>query len=576
MPRIFGALGRLVTLRTAPDRPQLTSDASAAAPADRLYDALIRASLVGFATLSHDGTIETANPALAAMAGLAPADLPGRSLHGLVAPSSRAAVLEAFTAGPPVHVQLGPAGQYRHVELHVVANDGEAGGWAIQAIDISDQVVHEDRLRTLALTDSLTGLGNRLHLAATLRTVAGLQAAEGMWSSALMLLDLDGFKAVNDANGHAAGDATLHDVAAAMQAVTPPSATLARIGGDEFAVLIPSATAHEARRTGELIARALRQRHLVLQNSDRPVVTASVGITMFDPASGMSVDELLGQADLALYAAKRAGRDRVEFYDPASDTHRLVAARSRWLDRLRSDLTDHLVIYAQPIVPTVTSLRPSDHVELLVRYRDDDGTIVPPEEFLPVAEKAGLIGRIDQHMLTSAAELVRAATQPLQVAVNVSAWTFCDPSFLTFVREVTAGLPRGSIVLELTETAALNDSADLDLICASLRATGCLLALDDFGVGYASFANLDRIDVDLVKIDGSFVRDVMTNTAHRAIVTAIAALAGTLAIDVVAEHVEDAATAEFLANLGITYLQGFHLGRPAPACDLLECDDSAA
>ncbi len=377
----------------------------------------------------------------------------------------------------------------------------------------------------------------------------------------MLLADLDGFKVLNDSLGHAAGDELLIAIATALRAVSPHGSTLARLGGDEFAILLPNADRPYAELVGDSVIAALRHRRRM--TDAHPVVTASVGIAMFN---GDTADDLMAQADLAMYDAKDAGRDRVAIYDPTSGRREAIVRRQRWIELLR-DPTDRLVAYAQRIVP-IGADDGIDRVELLVRYREDDGTIVGPTVFLDIAEQTRLISRIDRWMLTRAVGLIRH--HGAEIAVNLSVQTFLDPALPQFLDGLLGGdTPEGSLLIEVTETAALTDTDAITAVAQTLHALGCRIALDDFGSGFATFNHLGRLRIDVLKIDGQFIRHLTSDPVSELIVQAIVTLADGLGVPVIAEHVETEEVLAALRTLGVAYAQGDLLGRPVPVEDLL-------
>jgi diguanylate cyclase len=431
-------------------------------------------------------------------------------------------------------------------------------------------------LRRLAETDPLTGLPNRTLL------FERVSAATAAGPTAVALLDLDGFKAVNDSLGHAAGDELLVEVARRLRLAVPRRWTVARLGGDEFAVVMPGigAQAGAARAVEDLLA-ALGGPVLV---HDRTVsVTASVGVVVAAP--GDSPTDLLRNADVAMYAAKDEGRaSRVA----QAGTGRVFvpAMREELLHRvaLESDLRDALaagevVPHYQPVVELPGGgVR---GVEALARWTRADGSTVPPGVFIPLAEESGLVGELGRAVLLQACRdlgawhrLVADGLLPEAptLSVNVSAVQLASPSLVEDVRLALAAgdIPAGELVVEITETAVVRDVDAAAERLAQLRDLGVRIALDDFGTGYSALGVLQRLPVDIVKIDRAFVAEVHRGPREAALATAVLALAASLGLTVVAEGIELQEQADRLAELGCGLGQGFLFSKALPAEALVE------
>ena len=429
--------------------------------------------------------------------------------------------------------------------------------------DLTERKRYEEQLTYLADHDPLTGLYNRRRFHQELERQLVYVRRYGE-PGALVLLDLDGFKGINDTLGHRAGDEVLQEVARALRSMVRETDVPARLGGDEFAVLVPRTDLQTARALAQQVLDGLRQRTVML--NDEPVrLTASLGIAAF-PADGDTVDTLLAQADVALYAPKDAGGNRVRLAREVAGERTPAASRIRWESRLRTALEkEGFLLYAQPIVDLKT-LRVAQH-ELLVRLVDEQGRIVPPGEFLGIAERAGLIRSIDRWVLRQAIRLLAEQARrghALSLAVNLSGPAFTDDELLAWMRQelATAGAPPSQLVLEITETAAIADLGRARRFVETLRAVGCRFALDDFGVGFGSFYYLKHLPVDYVKIDGSFIRSVGQDPVDAQIVKAIVEVAAGLGIQTIAECVEEASTIERLRQYGVDFAQGYAIGRP--------------
>jgi diguanylate cyclase (GGDEF)-like protein/PAS domain S-box-containing protein len=455
-----------------------------------------------------------------------------------------------------------------HIEYRMVRRDGEivwvrdeattsetADGEVVfegLLMDITDRRMADERVRYHADHDTLTGLLNRRRFEEELD---GARDWSGDLGGAVVIVDVDHFKFVNDSLGHAAGDAVLRRVASALRECLIDNEIPARLGGDEFAVLLPGADEPAARaRTAELL-RAVRS------HESRVPVTASAGIAIFGPESRAGVGDVLVAADLALYEAKQAGRDRAAVF-AGQEGHRLT-----WVGRVRSAIEENrLILYAQPIVDLASGAPAGE--ELLVRMLEEDGEVVPPGSFLPTAERFGLIREIDRWVVSRAVELASAGRR---VNVNLSGRSVCDPDLTAMVERELAGggTDPALLVFEITETAAVADMRDVVEFAGRVERLGCGLALDDFGTGFGSLTYLKHLPVTELKIDMEFVRPLAHSEDDQRLVRSIVAIAQGTGILTVAEGVEDAATLALLRELGVDRAQGYHLGVPQPVVPVL-------
>jgi diguanylate cyclase (GGDEF)-like protein len=424
----------------------------------------------------------------------------------------------------------------------------------------------EERSRHDALHDALTGLPNRTLLN---DRVAGALARlrRGSWRVALMCVDVDRLKILNETLGHRAGDELLRAIGPRLADVVRPGDTLARFSGDGFSVLCEGiADEAHAVRIAERILAAFDEPFAV--DGASRFFTASVGVAL--AASGDSPDDLVGNAEAAMYRAKERGRARVELHDAAQRAR--LAARVQIEEDLRHaiDSPDELWVAYQPIHHTGGGIF---GVEALVRWNHPEQGFVPPSDFIPVAEEGGLIGPLGRRILRESCRQVarwRAATpmQELALSVNLSARQVTAPGLVEMVAEALAdsGLPPAALWLELTEGLLLESSDGTIETLEALRALGVRLVLDDFGTGYSSLGYLRRYPIDVLKIDRAFVDDLGTEgDGDAGLVAAIVAMAHALGMDAVAEGVETAGQLGRLCALECDFLQGYHLGRPLPA-----------
>ncbi len=453
------------------------------------------------------------------------------------------------------------------VRLADLTDDPDVGGVVAHVTDITDRKRAEEALAHQAFHDALTGLANRALFADRVEQ-ALRRGTRGHGRPAVVFIDLDGFKGVNDTLGHPAGDELLRQVAARLSAVVRVDDTVARLGGDEFAVLV------EQCGSGPEEAVATASRVLAVLAAPVPLdgqsvtVSGSVGIAMGD--DGATSDSLLGDADIAMYAAKMAGRGRSVVFDPAM---RASAVAARALEQeLHGALAagEFRVVY-QPVVDLADDAVTG--FEALLRWDSPTLGAVKPSCFVPVAEASGLIEDIGAWVLreacTAAAAWRAEHGRELSMAVNVSAVQLTSPHLVGHITEALAvsGLPASSLVLEVTETALVSDPERASECLAALRALGLRLALDDFGTGYSSLAHLRQFTVDVLKIDRSFVATIGEDGVMPPIVRGMIDLGQTLGLEIVAEGVETEAQRRLLVDGRCDLAQGFLFARPLEAAD---------
>lgn len=453
--------------------------------------------------------------------------------------------------------------------------DGSSFGRRVTVRDIGARKAAEDQIRTLAYFDPLTGLPNRRLLLDRLGH-ALIACQRSREYGALMILDLDHFKALNDTRGHDLGDQLLVDVARRLQASVRQVDTVSRLGGDEYVVLLEGlgndeqAAAKHAEDAAEKVRQSLGQLYRLPGMALEHHSTASIGLTLFGGTASdqeRTVDGVLKQADVALYQAKDAGRNVVRFFNPAMQA--LIDARAAMEDALRRALREgELHLYYQPQVDLHGQLIGA---EALLRWLPPDSASVPPASFIPLAEDTGLILPIGQWVLDTACAQLKIweaypATAAMILSVNVSARQFLQADFVAQVRASLArsGASPTRLALELTESVLLENVEEAILRMQQLRALGIGFALDDFGTGYSSLSYLKRLPLDQVKIDQSFVRDVNHDPNDAAIVRAILAMSRSLGLGVIAEGVETEAQYAFLSENGCTEFQGYWFGKPLP------------
>jgi diguanylate cyclase (GGDEF)-like protein/PAS domain S-box-containing protein len=446
----------------------------------------------------------------------------------------------------------------------LVDDDGACIGWRGVASDITEAQQANRQLTWLAHYDALTGLANRHQLRSRLAEL--LQPpGRAAQAFAVLCLDLDHFKTINDTLGHAVGDGLLQEVAQRLSAATRRSDTVARLGGDEFAVVLHGVgSVDEVQLLTQRLLDGLMAPCQVLGAS--VAVRTSIGIAMA-PQDGNDIDQLLNNADLALYAAKSAGRGEFRFFAPqmAALTRRRLVIEQALRDALaRGELS----LAFQPQVDLASSRVTG--FEALLRWQHAELGDVAPAEFIPVAEEAGLIGAIGRWVLNEACRQAAGWPAPLTVAVNVSPVQAMSQDLCRLAQEAlkASELAAGRLELEITESVFLNETQATMRVLHALRQAGLRVALDDFGTGYSSLAYLRRFPFDTLKIDRSFVRELMQRRDARAIVKMIVGLAQTLNMKTLAEGVEEPAQAAALREHGCSAIQGFLVARPMSAAEV--------
>ena len=504
------------------------------------------------------------------------------------------AATEGYT-GDISHGFVGADGKERYLRQQVeplLDDSGQVARLYGTVQDISEMRMAEQRIHRLAYFDGLTGLPNREFFKETVRLAARLAERHGR-QGALLFLDLDNFKRINDTLGHNIGDMLLKSVAERLigsmrttDLVTSgspmePGHNLARLGGDEFTILLP-----EIRQTSDAAVVATRilevlSRTVILADHD-VVVTPSIGITVF-PKDGVDVDHLLRNSDIAMYHAKREGKNTFRFYDNAMNE--AAQKRLRMENALRNALVrEEFSLHYQPQVDMVTGKVCA--MEALLRWRSEDMGSVSPADFIPLAEETGLIVPMGEWVLRTACRQAKAwldTGSPVdRIAVNVSVKQFVQQGFPDTVRSVLdeTGLDPGALELEVTESLLMKDADGAIATLKALKAIGVQLAIDDFGTGYSSLSYLKQLPIDRLKIDRAFVHDVNSDRDNAAIATAVIAMAYSMNLKVTAEGVETDAQLGFLRAKKCNEAQGFLLCPPLPADEveryLLQARNAAA
>jgi diguanylate cyclase (GGDEF)-like protein/PAS domain S-box-containing protein len=445
----------------------------------------------------------------------------------------------------------------------------DRAGNLIGAVMVFHDVSKERRLhRALhyqASHDALTGLINRREFENRL-TVAVEDARQNAQARHVLLyLDLDQFKLVNDTCGHPAGDLLLKQITGVIQSRVRDGDTLARLGGDEFGILLQDCERDQALRIAESLRQAIRDYRFTWQGGVL-AVGASIGIVEITNEIP-TVANVMSAADVACYSAKDSGRNRVQLYKPDDmpERHREM----HWVSKLaRARDENRFELFYQPIVPIGARPLEREHFELMLRLRDETGTIVAPAEFIPAAERYNIMPSIDRwvvrHALDRVVHRIESGVKPFTVAVNLSGTSLNDERFLEFlIAELSASeLVAGAMCFEITETAAIENLSNVVYFMRELKNRGCHFALDDFGSGLSSFMYLKTLPVDYLKIDGQFVENVTRDPVDRSMVAAISQIGNAMGIQTIAERVESPEVLAELGRLGIGFAQGFYIAKP--------------
>jgi len=557
---------------------------AAKARSEARFRALVHNSSDVITLAGPDLSVRFQTPSVERVLGWRAEELAGTSLVDLVHPEDRLTLLDAQAeavsgAGGDVVSEVRVRdrdGAWRHVHsVHTnLLADPSVAAVVVTTRDVTAQKQLEQQLQHNAFHDALTGLANRALFADRLGHALA-RTDRGSSSLAVLLVDLDDFKSVNDSAGHAAGDRLLQAVGDRLRTQLRPGDTIARLGGDEFAVLLEDADGATATVAAARVQDALAG----LATEDGGTgVAASIGIAV-GAAGQHDAAELLRSADVAMYAAKQAGKGRSAVFEPDMDA--AVIGQLQLKAELTRALADsELVVHYQPVVQLATGALSG--VEALVRWEHPERGLVPPAEFVPLAEQSGLVVPLGRYVLTEACRQMRSwhdrhpGARHLTVSVNLSARELEEPGLVESVRSAlrVTGLDPARLVLEITETLLLVDLPRTVAVLTELRALGLRLAIDDFGTGYSSLAYLEQLPVQVLKIDKSFV-DRIAETSPDAdgrptsvMVAAISQLGHTLDLQMVAEGVEHPEQAHALRALGCQFGQGYVFARPLPAAEL--------
>jgi diguanylate cyclase (GGDEF)-like protein/PAS domain S-box-containing protein len=433
--------------------------------------------------------------------------------------------------------------------------------------DITESHRMNDQISWQATHDNLTGLINRIEFEHRMHT-ALLHAQSDQAKHALMFIDLDQFKVVNDTCGHIAGDELLRQIAKLLTDTARRTDVVARLGGDEFAILLEYCPAPQAVKIAEELRTRVRELRFFWDG--KPFnLGVSIGVVAFDE-NYKDLNQILSAADSACYLAKAAGRNRVHLYADDDQAIEQRDGEMQWISRIRHALDENrFQLFCQSIVPIQLATPQEEHIEILLRMIEEDGQLVPPGAFIPAAERYGLMVELDRHVIRETLCWLQSREVFGFVSINLSAQSIIDPLFLndliTLIK--SSGHLARMLLFEVTETSTITNLQKAQHFIEQLSDLGCRFALDDFGSGMSSFGYLKHLPVDFLKIDGEFVQDIMCDPIHLSMVKTINEVAHILGMQTIAEYVENEATGKILQSLGIDFVQGYGIARPIPLSD---------
>jgi diguanylate cyclase (GGDEF)-like protein/PAS domain S-box-containing protein len=537
----------------------------------------------GVITTDHDGHIEYLNPVALSLTGWAPADAVGRPIEEVLRlvhedtndpidhPARESLMMGRMAEAHEKAMLRARDGRLIHVTVSAAPIGGErVGSDAHGVVCIIYDTTHE-RILARELTwqaahDELTGLANRREFEQVLQDFVEATKLNNTVSGALLYLDMDHFKIVNDTHGHAAGDEMLRQFGQLLRSTVRDTDLVARLGGDEFGILLRGCNEERAAQVADSMLARVRQ-HAFRWDKTEFEIGLSIGLVAISSEVGSGA-EALRNADVACYCAKEAGRNTVHEYHKNDEPLRSRERQMDWASRVRAVLhNDALVLYCQPIARN-TSIRPTvEHHEILLRTHDEHGAIVPPAEFIAAAEKYHMMPEVDRWVVRTTLARLHATPAPLPVvAINLSGQTLSRRESLhSIVQEITASsVPPEKLIFEITETAAIANLSNAKRLIQVLRGMGCRFALDDFGSGMSSLAYIRDLDISFIKIDGHFVRNLNESGVDRALVEAAHRIGEVLGIETVGEWAENPDIIASLRTVGVHYAQGYGIAKPFP------------
>jgi diguanylate cyclase (GGDEF)-like protein/PAS domain S-box-containing protein len=537
---------------------------------------LLNTAQVMIITQDRHGCMLMVNPYVQSVTGYSQTELTGQSFKDLLL-ADKSSVLsqrikKEIIAGKHEHISheslvTGKGGAIRNVTWHHSRLTGAGSdGPAILSVglDITERLGAELELAWLTDHDLLTGLLNRNRFQVELERVLANLQRQKQSSGALLCIDLDQFKYINDTDGHQSGDALLKIVADMLSSTAIAGETLARLGSDEYALLLQEVDANDAIQLANTINALLAT--ISFSVSGHPLkISSSIGIVLF-PDHGDNVADLLANADLAVSQAKLKGHSQWHVYSDQDTVLEQMQRHVYWKNKVTQALAnDRFILFFQPIMEVISGR--ISHYEVLLRMQDEDGSIIGPANFIEVAERGGLIYAIDRLVIQKALQFlatIKEIDQTAALSINLSAHVFRDPHLISYLRQELkhTGVDASRVVFEITETAAVADLAIANNLILAIKKLGCRFALDDFGIGFSSFYYLKHLPVDYLKIDGSFIRHLVDSSEDKVIVQAMSEVANGFGKKTIAEFVETQAILDLLHEYRIDYAQGYLISKP--------------
>lgn len=428
--------------------------------------------------------------------------------------------------------------------------------------DVSHRKIAQEQLQYLAMHDSLTGLYNR-HYFETLLAKLTQESSQTGLCHGLIYIDLDFFKVINDTFGHPKGDEVLREVSQIIRRHGRDKDGLCRIGGDEFAVLLRDVKPEDIHTIANRFQNDIGQ-YSFKSGTQTVNLGCSIGVSFIDGSSERA-EEYLMQADVALYVAKRRGRNKVHVYNPNDSEGDELRDSVDWSRKIRMAMSDdRMVLHVQPILDI--GANEVAYFEMLIRMQDEQGELVMPGHFIPALENTGEMVALDRWVIERGISMLKAHPQLKKIAINLSAQTYKDESLVPMIRECIGHyeVDPKAVVFELTESASLFNIQATRRVVDELHEIGCAFAIDDFGSGFSSFAYLKELPADFIKLDGSFIRNLDNDKVDQMVVRSIIEVVKTLGRKTVAEFVENNKILQFLSAYGVDYAQGYHISRPMP------------
>jgi diguanylate cyclase (GGDEF)-like protein/PAS domain S-box-containing protein len=534
-------------------------------------------------TVSRDGVLLDMNPAGLAIIEADHIDqVRGHSVYELIVPEHRQRYIDFNKRIFDGHSEIieydiiGLKGTRKSVESHAVPlrdSHGQIITHLATARDITQSRQLAEKLSFQASHDMLTGLINRHEFERRLENILS-QTDNPQETHAVFFIDLDQFKLVNDTCGHMVGDQLLIQLSSIMREQVRQYDYVARLGGDEFAILLQYCSPDDARMIADKLRLAIDEFNFAWEERQFKV-TASIGVVSIDHTN-TSVADILREADTCCYLAKEKGRNRIQVHQKGDKSAAKHQGEMHWISRIHAGIANQrFILFGQEIV-SLDSNRNESHLELLIRYRSEDGSLTPPGAFLPAAERYGISPKLDRYVIENAFRQLTANTNLLNrydsFCINLSGLSLGEEEILNcIIRNIKANPALGNkLCFEVTETAAISNMQEARYFISQLQAFGCRFALDDFGSGLSSFGYLKSLPVDYVKIDGDFVRDILDDPIDLAMVKSINDIGHLMGKQTIAEFVENDAIREQLQLIGVDFAQGYGIARPRRLDELIQ------